>query len=234
MAELSVEAAAPTACLRVIKPGMQTTIQDQGRWGWQASGVPVAGPMDPASHRLANALVGNPRHAATLEVTLLGPEIEFEDDRLVAVAGAEFEITVDGGAMPRHGSFAVSAGSRLRFGARRLGARAYIAVAGGIAVMPVLGSRSTHLVSRMGGCDGRSLRSGDRIPLGPPAQVRTPPRSAAKPIVPLPDRHAIVRVLPGPQTDYFTPDARSMHCNRRPSWWDRIRIAWVFGWRGRA
>ncbi len=84
------------AAVHVIKPGMLTTVQDLGRWGLQARGVPVAGPMDPVSHRVANALVGNDRRAATLEVTLLGPELEFEDDRVVAVAGAAFELSVDG------------------------------------------------------------------------------------------------------------------------------------------
>ena len=75
---------------------MLTTIQDRGRWGWQAQGVPVAGPMDPCAHRLANALVGNGRDAATLEVTLMGPELEFDDERMVAVTGAEFEVMLDG------------------------------------------------------------------------------------------------------------------------------------------
>jgi len=88
------------AAVSVIKPGMLTTIQDVGRWGFQSRGVPVAGPMDPVSHRLANALVGNGRDAALLEVTLLGPELEFEDERLVAVAGAEFELSLDGRHVP--------------------------------------------------------------------------------------------------------------------------------------
>ena len=102
--------------LRIITPGLLTTVQDEGRWGWQASGVPVAGPMDPASHRMANALVGNDRRAATLEVTLLGPEIEFEDERLVAVVGAEFELSVDRRPAPSNAAFIVMPGSRLLFG----------------------------------------------------------------------------------------------------------------------
>ena len=133
--------------IAVIKPGMLTTVQDLGRWGFQAQGVPVAGPMDPVSHRLANALVGNGRDAALLEVTLLGPELEFDDERLVAIAGADFELSLDERPVPSHAPFIVSAGSRLRFGARQVGARAYLAVSGGIAVPPVLGSRSTHVLS---------------------------------------------------------------------------------------
>src|SRR4029453_16439222 len=98
-------------------------IQDTGRWGYQSRGVPVAGPMDPVSHRLANALVGNERAAATLEVTLLGPELEFEDERVVAVTGAEFDITLDGRPAPCGTPFLVAAESHLRFGQRRRGSR---------------------------------------------------------------------------------------------------------------
>jgi antagonist of KipI len=191
----------------VVKPGMLTTIQDAGRWGFQAQGVPVAGPMDPVSHRLANALVGNVRETAALEITLLGPELEFEDERLVAVAGAEFEIALDGRQVPSNAPFIVSAGSRLRFGERRLGARAYLAISGGIAVPPMLGSRSTHLVSAMGGAGGRALAAGDRLPLGDPRRVEGTALAPQPAAVTLPDHHARVRVLPGPQRDYFSDDA---------------------------
>jgi antagonist of KipI len=191
----------------VIKPGMLTTIQDSGRWGFQSRGVPVAGPMDPVSHRLANALVGNDRDAAALEITLLGPELEFDDERLVAVAGAEFELALDGRPTPCNAPFIVSAGSRLCFGARGRGARAYLAVSGGIAVPPTLGSRSTHLVSAMGGGAGRALVAGDRLPLGDPARVPGMALAPQTPMVTLPDHHAQIRVLPGPQLDYFSGDA---------------------------
>jgi antagonist of KipI len=187
---------------------MLTTVQDRGRWGFQASGVPVAGPMDLVSHRLANALVGNGVDAATLEITLLGPELEFEDERVVAVTGAEFSLTVDGrpvSASPRTSPFMVSTGARLRFGARHRGARAYLAVSGGIDVPLVLGSRSTHVISGMGGFGGRPLRAGDRVPLGPMSVERRTVRPPLVPVMPLPDREATVRVLPGPQLDRFTP-----------------------------
>src|SRR5437763_16910557 len=115
--------------VHVIRSGMLTTVQDRGRWGPQARGVPVAGPMDPFSHRLANALVGNDPMAATLEVTLLGPELEFEDERLIAVTGAEFDVVVDSKSTPRGRPFVAAAGSRLRFGERHRGARAYLAIA---------------------------------------------------------------------------------------------------------
>jgi antagonist of KipI len=192
----------------VLKPGLLTTIQDRGRWGWQAQGVPVAGPMDPCSHRLANALAGNDAGAATLEVTLLGPELEFEDERVVAVAGADFELTIDGRGVPANSAFVVAAGSHLRFGVRRLGTRAYVAVAGGIAVPSVFGSRATHLVSAMGGIEGRALKAGDRLPLGDPMRARRAMSvQPATPVVALPGAHARIRVLAGPQQDYFSADA---------------------------
>jgi antagonist of KipI len=199
--------------VRVIKPGVLTSIQDLGRWGFQSRGVPVAGPMDSYSHRLANALAGNVPSAATLEATLMGPELLFDDERVIGVAGAEFELMVNGRAVASNTAFAVSAGSRLQFGRRLRGTRAYIAMGGGIGVTPVLGSRATHLASRMGGLDGRSLWAGDRLPLGEPgSQVRL--NSAGKVGVlqrpgdiPVPDGHAQVRVLPGPQADHFLDDA---------------------------
>ena len=191
----------------VIKPGMLTTIQDTGRWGYQAHGVPVAGPMDPVSHRVANALVGNARDAALLEITLVGPELEFEDERLVAVAGADFDLSLDGRPAPLNAPFTVAAGSRLRFGARGLGARAYLAVSGGIAVTPTLGSRSTHVVSAMGSLGGRALLAGDRLPLGDPSLRQGAALAPQEAMAALPDGGATIRVLAGPQADRFTADA---------------------------
>jgi antagonist of KipI len=195
------------SAVRVVKPGMLTTIQDRGRWGLQSRGVPVAGPMDPVSHRLSNALVGNEAEAASLEVTLLGPELEFEDERVVAVTGAQFELAMDGRSMPMHAPFIVPAHSRLRFGARFRGARAYIAIAGGIVVPPMLGSRSTHVVSALGGVDGRPVRAGDRLPLGDARETRGTAPALLRPIVPLPEGSARLRILAGPQREYFTDDA---------------------------
>lgn len=211
------------ASLRVITPGLLTTIQDRGRWGWQGRGVPVAGPMDPRSHRLANALIGNEADVATIEVTLMGPEVEFEDERIVAVTGADFEVTVDGRAMAVNAPFVVGAESVLRVGNRRRGARAYLAVAGGIAVPPVLESRATHVSSAMGGLDGRPLRAGDRLPLGKRGRESFPAASSGRksgesalfsapkmtpvPFFGVPDGRATVRILPGPQLDRFAPEA---------------------------
>jgi antagonist of KipI len=193
--------------IHVIKAGMLTTIQDLGRWGFQAQGVPVGGPMDPWSYRVANALVGNARDAAALEITLLGPELEFEDERLAAVSGAEFDIVVDDRTAPWNSPFVIPAGSRVRFRGRRRGARAYLAVAGGIAVPPVLGSRATHVVSALGGLHGRPIKAGDRLPLSDELPSRGPAPGVEEPVVELPSRAATVRVLPGPQVEYFAGTA---------------------------
>ena len=195
----------------VVKPGLLTTVQDRGRWGSQSLGVSVSGPMDSYSHRLANAIAGNDAGAATLEVTLSGPELEFDDTRTVAVTGAEFELTVDRRPVGMRSGLDVSAGSVLRFGRRVRGTRAYVAISGGITTPRALGSRSTHLPSALGGLDGRALRAGDRLPLGEPLQSPRPVRRS-QPVESsstwtLPDGRATLRVLPGPQLDRFVRTA---------------------------
>lgn len=196
------------AVAHVVRSGLQTTIQDRGRWGLQSRGVSTAGPMDPVSHRIANALVGNDPGAATLEIALAGPEIEFDDERLAAVSGAQFALTVDGRVKAMNTPFLVSAGSVLRFGARSAGTRAYLAIAGGIDVPQVLGSRSTHLLSRMGGMGGRALAAGDRLPLGPASGT---PRHMIEhpgiPALPPPGSEVSVRVVPGPHRERFSDAA---------------------------
>jgi antagonist of KipI len=193
------------AFLQVIKPGLLTTVQDLGRYGHQASGVPVAGPMDSFSHRLANQLLGNDAGAATLEITLIGPELVVDTDTTIAVAGAQFELTCDDRSVPMGSSFGVRAGQRLKFGRLLQGARAYLAVAGGVQTPPVLGSRATHLVSRMGGMQGRPLAAGDRVPIASDAGPR-PQRKAPGLTLPTKGR-ALLRVVPGPQDHWFERDA---------------------------
>jgi biotin-dependent carboxylase-like uncharacterized protein len=205
--------------IRVIKPGMLTTVQDRGRWGYQAQGVPVAGPMDSYSHRLANAIVGNASDAATLEVTLLGPDLEFGSPCVVAVSGAAFELTLDETSASPNAAISVRAGSRLRFGRRTSGARAYIAVSGGIDTPPILGSRATHLISAMGGLGGRALKAGDAVPFVDLAQ-HTARRSTRSPmdIVKIAGGWghgpALIRVLPGPQVEFFAEDALGVLASR--------------------
>lgn len=189
----------------IVKPGLLTTVQDLGRYGHQASGVPVAGPMDSFSHRLANLLAGNGANAATLEITLLGPELIVGADTTIAVAGAQFEIACDERPVPFNASFAVRRGQRIKFGRIVDGARAYLAVAGGIQTNPVLGSRATHLVSHMGGVNGRALATGDRLPIVGNSASR-PQRKAGGLTLPTKGR-ALLRVMPGPQADWFDADS---------------------------
>ena len=158
--------------ITVLKPGLFTTIQDAGRWGFQDRGVPVSGPMDRQAHRLANALVGNAPDAAILEATLLGPELRFDQPAVIAVTGADLEAAIDDKRTAVDAPHRVESGGILRFGARRSGTRAYIAIDGGIDTPVILGSRSTHLVSGLGGVGGRALRAGDRVPLGSPDNQR--------------------------------------------------------------
>lgn len=191
--------------LIVVRPGLLTTVQDLGRWGRQASGVPVAGPMDLYSHRLANRLVGNDEHAAALEVTLTGPELEATGDALCVVTGAEFVVTVGTSQVPLHRPFSVPAGYRLRFGARLAGARATVAVRGGLDVQPVLGSRATSLISRMGPFGGRPLRAGDVLPIG--AMFGSDrPAGNPRPLT-LPAGGTRLRAIRGPHDRMFTPRA---------------------------
>jgi antagonist of KipI len=193
------------AALHIVKPGLLTTVQDLGRHGHQASGVPVAGPMDTFSHRLANQLAGNAIDGATLEITLIGPDLVVEADTTMAIAGAQFEVTCDDRPIASGASFVVTRGQRLKFGRIVQGARAYLAVAGGIQTLPVLGSRATHLVSHMGGFNGRALQSGDRIPIRNSPEPR-PQRKSAGLTLPSKGR-ALLRVMPGPQADWFQADA---------------------------
>jgi len=150
--------------IRVLRPGLLTTLQDHGRHGLQHVGLCPGGAMDPMALSLANALVGNPRDEAALEITVIGPELAFEEDTLVAVCGAEFK-----GSFPHNRPVLAPAGSRFNVGRAVRGARAYLAVAGGFDVEPVLGSRSTYLPGAFGGFQGRSLRHGDVLPLRDPA-----------------------------------------------------------------
>ena len=185
--------------------GLLTTVQDTGRWGYQHYGVSVSGAMDMAAHRRANRLIGNPPEAATLEITLVGPSLRFETAMRVAVAGAAFELTLDASEVSTDTVLHAHPGQRLAFGRRTAGARAYLAAAGGFTVVPVLGSRSTNLRSGMGGLEGRALRAGDRLTVGPALGVPRREPGAARWRRRLPAGGARVRLLPGPHAGLFEP-----------------------------
>lgn len=189
--------------IRVLAPGLFTTVQDLGRWGYQHQGVPVAGPMDLVSHCRANRAVGNERGAATLEITLGGPRLRFERAARFALCGADCPMSLDGVPLAAGRTHDAPAGAELTIGRAAAGTRAYLAVAGGIDVPPLLGSRSTHVPSRMGGLDGRPLAAGDVLPIG--RAVAGPPVETPAP--PLPQGGAALRVLEGPEAGQLDPEA---------------------------
>lgn len=152
--------------IKVIHPGLATTIQDLGRPGYYHLGIPLSGAMDRLALRSANLLVGNDEGAACLEAVFMGPQLTFTRDTLVAVTGAELPPKIDGEPRPTWTSFAVKAGQTLTFDFLRAGARAYIAIAGGIDVPMALGSRSTYAIGALGGIDGRAIQADDELPVG--------------------------------------------------------------------
>ena len=165
--------------LKVIRAGVLTTVQDLGRHGYQRFGVPESGAMDCYALRLANALVGNAEDAAGLELTLEGGVFESDEDLLAAVCGGDLAPQVGAAGLPMFRPVWLKAGMPLAFGAARSGSRAYLAVAGGIDVPQVLGSRSTYLRASLGGFAGRAVRKGDLLPVRTPEEMRYPGLHAA-------------------------------------------------------
>lgn len=188
------------AGIEVIEPGMFTTVQDLGRRGHRAEGVGLSGAVDPFALRVANLLVGNPESAAGLEFTLIGPELNFLHDTVVALGGAAWE------ALPSWRPVAILAGTRLRLGAARNGCRGYLAIAGGIDVPEVLGSRSTHIRIGLGGHRGRALVAGDVLPV-PLVSRKVMGNWQVDPrIVPPYSHQPNVRVVRGAQAGEFGPE----------------------------
>lgn len=190
----------------VLQPGLWTTVQDLGRYGYQQFGVPGSGALDAFALEAANRLVGNEPDAAGLEVTLIGPRLRALSPCVVAVTGADLSLHVNGRSAPLWEVLRLQAGDELGFGAPRRGCRAYISVAGGIAVESVLGSRSTYVRGGIGGVDGRPLRAGDVLGMYSLADDRRErlgmylPRELRRLGTPQP-----VRVILGPQDDAFSP-----------------------------
>lgn len=154
------------ANLHVKKPGLLTTIQDLGRYGYQQFGVAVAGAMDQESLEIANLLVGNKRDAAVLEMNVLGGTFLFDDQRKIAITGADMSAQINGEAIPSYQTIQVYEGDELSFQAAQEGLRTYLAIQGAFDIEPVLGSFSTYTRGNMGGFDGRALEAEDQIPLG--------------------------------------------------------------------
>ena len=192
--------------ITILNPGLLTTIQDQGRVGYQQFGVPVSGAMDPRSAAFANILVGNDVDEAVLECTMLGPQIRFDADNCFAVCGGDLGAALNGTPIKNYQAYQARKGDILKFSVPKSGCRAFIAFAGGLDVPQVMGSRSTYMKAKIGGLDGRKLAKDDVIPF-------RAPKAALKDMA---DRHLYpefqaqknyrIRVVMGPQDDYFTAE----------------------------
>ncbi|MGW2931074.1 5-oxoprolinase subunit C family protein [Streptomyces sp. NPDC001156] len=187
--------------LCVVRAGALTTVQDRGRPGHAHLGVPPSGALDAPAAALVNRLVGNPPEAAVLETTVDGCAVRPRSAVTVAVAGAPCTVTVDGRPAPWGAPVRVPAGALLDIGAALSGVRGYVAVSGGVAVEPVLGSRSTDLLSGLG---PPPLTDGAVLPLGRPAAGHACVDVAPQPG---PPSELVLRVTPGPRDDWFTAEA---------------------------
>lgn len=200
---------APTESLAILAPGLQTTVQDRGRFGYGRFGVAPSGALDAFALRIANLLVGNPENQACLETTLLGLRVKALAEVLIAVTGADLQPQINERPLKMWRSCLLKQGDILSFRGPKSGCRAYIAVHGGFSVSPVLGSKSTNLPSGFGGYEGRSLQSGD-ILLSDSWQAKPLKfQRVFKPewIPTYPDNW-ILRVIWGPQHEDFTEEGR--------------------------
>lgn len=191
---------------KVLNPGLQATVQDLGRPGYFHLGIPISGAMDRLSLRAANLLVGNDQGAAALEIVFMGPQLEFEKDAMVAVTGAELPPRLDGEERPTWTAFKIKAGQVLSFDYLREGARAYLAISGGITTGVYLGSRSTYAIGALGGYEGRALAAGDRVPFGEGANLKEG-RTLDKSMRRIQGSPVELRVLPGLYWRLLTEEA---------------------------
>ncbi|SBS25711.1 KipI antagonist [Marinomonas spartinae] len=193
--------------INVIKPGLATAIQDKGREGYYHLGIPPSGAMDKYSMTLANLLVNNNEGDAVLECALLGPELLFQQDAIVAVCGARMSPKVDGAVMPLDTSLLIKAGQTLSFAYPTAGARAYLAVAGGIDVPMTLGSRATYTLGALGGYQGRRLEAGDELPIGKPKKAAKEGQHLPTECIPPIEKEMPLRMITGMYIHRLTDDA---------------------------
>lgn len=191
--------------IEVHTPGLLTTVQDLGREGYGPIGVSPSGAADAIALRLGNRLVGNPEGAAALEMTLLGGVFMFPEGAVVALTGADFDPSLDGTAIPMWTSIQVHPGQKLQTGPTRAGARSYLCVQGGIEVNLFLGSSSTHLLSGLGGHEGRALRKRDVLKIGSANGAFLKRTVSVQGLDHFKPRR-VLRVTPGPQSNWF-PEA---------------------------
>lgn len=199
--------------IQVVTPGLLTTVQDLGREGFGTLGVSPSGAADSISIRLGNRLVGNPDNAAALEMTLLGGTFAFPDGATITLAGSDFGATLDDARIETHSSIEVKSGQVVRVGSTCSGARCYLCVQGGLHVDAFLGSSCTHLLSGLGGYEGRALRKGDALSVGP-APFSHRKRMLAPGVLRRLAPRKTLRVTAGPQSDWFSDSARqSLYAN---------------------
>src|SRR5918996_4589336 len=200
---------ASTSEMEVLRGGIATTVQDYpGRVGMMSQGLFPAGPMDHFAFRVANLLVGNEAGTGALEVTLGGLALRFEGDAMVAVCGAEADVTIDGEPVPLWESRRVGPGTELRIGiSQGPGFRQYVAVSGGVDVPLFFGSRSTYTMGALGGHEGRALQAGGRLPPGEGGEAGAP-RRLKESQRPAYSRHWEIETVRGPQAtpDYLTEE----------------------------
>jgi biotin-dependent carboxylase-like uncharacterized protein len=191
----------------VLSPGIMSTVQDLGRFGCARYGVAVSGALDGFAARVANLLVGNAENAALVETTLMGLRVKVLRDTVIAVTGADLQARLGRDPLPLWRSISAREGATISFSGPRSGLRSYIAVAGGISVPIVMGSRSTYLSSGLGGLDGRPLRKGDILTAEPVKDaVRFAGRSFDSDVIPRYSSSWRLRVIWGPQNDYFSEE----------------------------
>lgn len=195
----------PIPILKVLKPGLQTTVQDLGRVGYQQYGISPSGAMDTFSMQMANILTGNSLGEAVLEASLTGPTLEVLADLVISFCGGNFSVTVDGNEAPMWKSMRIKKGQILSLGAARQGARGYLSVAGGFEVPLVMGSKSTYLNGGFGGVEGRSLQKGDILYGNPIFQI--PLKFVHPSVIPPYEKKMEVRVILGPHQDCFARES---------------------------
>ena len=191
--------------IKIKKPGPLTTVQDKGRYGYQKFGMPVAGVMDGFSFKMANLLLGNGANDAVLEFTFQGPEIEFTEDNIIAITGANAQPKINGRKVSMWRTLYVTKGSLLSFSGLKSGFRGYIAFKGGIDLPQVMGSRSTYLRGSIGGYEGRKLKEGDLLKTDFSVDKQPSFKVRRLPDIYIPQyKDKKIRVIMGPQDDYFT------------------------------
>ena len=191
---------------RVLKAGMLTTVQDLGRLGLQSQGFAPSGVMDERSFKIANLLLDNPENEAALEISFMGPILEFTSDVFIAITGGDLRPEINGEPVKMYTALAVHAGDVLRFRGIRTGARAYIAFSGYLSVPSVMGSRSTNIRSHIGGFKGRSLKEGDYVAFRIVRTYLPHFLSRTLPLDEFDTNEAELRVILGPQSDLFTAE----------------------------